>query len=290
MSEHSKKEKLPANHLKIYGYTDYRKYLKEFYENRKSSHKGYSYRAFSKAAGFSSPNFLKLVIEGKRNISSEATQKFIKALGLKGKSAEYFDCLVQMNQAKNDQLKEDFFHELKKLTPHAHRRELDAESLQYLSHWIYPVLRDMVDVFGFRDDPYWLMRRIHGDLSHQDVSSAFQFLAKSDFIRKDDEGKWHANDKMVSSSDEVRSLAVRNYHRQMLERAKESLERLPLEEREFGALTFVIAEKRLEELKKKLKDFRSELHDWAVQTTEQDPGEVVVQVNFQMYPQTKKVQ
>jgi hypothetical protein len=48
-------------------------------------------------------------------------------------------------------------------------------------------------------------------------------------------------------------------------------------------------EHRLDELKQRLKSFRSELHEWAVQAAEQDPGELVIQVNFQMYPQTKKV-
>ena len=51
---------------------------------RKDGKRGYSYRAFSKAAGFSSPNVLKLVIEGKRNIGPEAVENFITALGLSG--------------------------------------------------------------------------------------------------------------------------------------------------------------------------------------------------------------
>jgi len=45
-----------ATTLSVYGYTDYRAYLRNFYDMRKESERGYSYRAFSKAAGFSSPN------------------------------------------------------------------------------------------------------------------------------------------------------------------------------------------------------------------------------------------
>ena len=40
----------------------------------------FSYRYFSRVAGFSSPNFLKLVAEGQRNLSPKSIAKFAKKL------------------------------------------------------------------------------------------------------------------------------------------------------------------------------------------------------------------
>jgi uncharacterized protein (TIGR02147 family) len=274
--------------LSVYGYTDYRAYLRDFYEFRKDGQHGYSFRAFSKSAGFTSPNILKLVIEGERNISPEATQKFIKALGLKGQMAEYFDALVRMNQAKADADKEHYFNLLQKLTPQGKRRDLNVEGLKYMSHWLYPVIREMVSLEDFRDDPYWIARRINGKATIPEITQALQFLLKEGFIEKVD-GRFVPKDNMVLSSDEVKSLAIRNYHRLMLDQAKDSLENLPLEEREFGALTFVLPEAALAELKYKMKLFRRELHTWAMQVAEEHSGEIVVQVNAQMYPHTRKV-
>jgi uncharacterized protein (TIGR02147 family) len=275
--------------LSVYGYTDYRAYLRDFYAFRKDSQRGYSYRTFSKAAGFTSPNILKLVIDGERNISSEATVKFIKALGLKGQMAEYFTTLVRMNQAKSDSDKEYYFAILQKLTPQAKRRQLNAESLRYVSHWLYPVLREMVALPEFQNDPYWISRRLRAKANLGEIGEALQFLFKEGFIERDAAGVPRPKDNMVFSDDEVRSLAIRSYHRQMLEQAKESLEAIPLEEREFGALTCVLPEAALTELKYKLKTFRRELHTWAMQVTEDKGGEIVVQVNTHMYPHTKKV-
>ncbi len=274
--------------LSVYGYTDFRAYLRDFYEFRKDGQHGYSFRAFSKSAGFTSPNILKLVIEGERNISPDATQKFIKALGLKGQMAEYFDALVRMNQARADADKEHYFNLLQKLTPQAKRRDLNVEGLKYMSHWLYPVIREMVALEDFRDDPYWIARRLNGKASIPEITQALQFLVKEGFIEKVD-GRFVPKDNMVLSSDEVKSLAIRNYHRLMLEQANYSLENLPLEEREFGALTFVLPEAALEELKYKMKLFRRELHTWAMQVAEEHNGEIVVQVNAQMYPHTRKV-
>ncbi len=286
---HKESQKTTGRRLNVYGYVDYRAYLKDFYGFRKGSERGYSYRTFSKAAGFTSPNILKLVVDGERNLGQEAIHKFLKALNLSGPMADYFVALVNMNQSKSDEEKEKWFQEMMRLTPYAKRRELNPEALKYLSHWIYPVLREMVTLQDFRDDPYWIARRLNGKATPGEITSALQFLLEEGFIAKKDDGKYEATDHMVISSDELKSLAIRNYHRQMLEQAKEFLEALPLEKREFGALTFLLPESALEELKFKIKTFRSDLHTWAIQVAQDSTDQVVVQTNFQMYPHTKRV-
>lgn len=283
------KQQVTSRILSIYGYTDFRNYLKDFYEFRKGSERGYSYRTFSKAAGFSSPNILKLIIDGERNLGHEAIFKFIKALNLTGPMADYFTALVNMNQSKNDEEKQKWFQELTRLIPYAKRRELNAEALKYLSHWLYPVLREMVALPDFRDDPYWISRRLNGKASPSEISSALQFLLSEQYISKKEDGTYAISDHMVISSDEIKSLAIRNYHRQMLELAKEFLEELPIEKREFGALTFLLPESAIEELKFKIKAFRRDLHTWAIQVSQNASDQVVVQTNFQMYPHTKRV-
>lgn len=278
-----------SNKISIFGYTNYRSFLADYYNHRKNSHKGYSYRSFSKKAGFSSPNFLKLVIDGKRNISQEAMTKFVYALDLNEKEVEYFFALVKMNQTKSDEEKEKYFNILKSLAPHGKHRELEADSLKYLSHWMYPVIREMVLLDGYRDDPYWIARRLNGEFSQQDVVNALKFLKDKEFISRDENGKWHAGQEMVLSSDEVRSLAIRNYHRQMLDCSKDALEKLDISSREFGALTIILPEESVEELKKKIKSFRQSLHEWAVNELGDRKGEMIVQVNFQMFPHSKKI-
>lgn len=272
--------------LSIFGYTNFRDYLRDFYELRKAGARGYSFRTFSLQAGFSSPNILKLVIDNKRNISSKAIANFNKALGLEGSAAEYFEALVEMNQSTSDERKEFYFHKLHRLMPFNKKRELGSEAVQYLSHWIYPVIREMTALDDFSDDPYWLQRRLYDDVSPKEINAALNFLFKEALIKRD-EGRFIPQDNMVISSDEVKSLAIRNYHRQMLQQAAKALESTPMEEREFGALTIILPKEHLSELKLKLKEFRKSLHQWAVEKTQEGKREAVVQVNFQMYPHSK---
>ncbi len=273
--------------LSVYGYTDYRAYLRAFYNHKKQSVRGYSYRAFSKAAGFTSPNFLKLVIEGKRNIGNDALGKFVKALHLNNQMGEYFTALVNMNQSKTDAEKEQWFLEIQKLTPHAKKRQLHVEEHQYLSHWLYPAIREMIALDDFSDDPYWIARRLNGNANVGEIAAAMKFLVEEGYIRKGVDGSYSANDNIVITSDEVKNLAIRNYHRQMMEQAKVSLESIAMSEREFAALTFTLPEKSMAELKSRLKAFRQDIHDWAMQAAAANGHDAVVQLNFQMYPHSK---
>ena len=275
--------------LSPYGFTSYRRYLREYYLFRKGSERGYSYRMFSRAGGFSSPNILKLVMEGQRNLTPESTAQFIKALGLSRKKAEYFRQMVILDQSKTDSEKQEAWKNIKRLTPYSKKKTLKNEEIQYqyLSHWLHPVLRDMVLVQGFSDDPYWIASRINGRCSIKEIRSAFLFLLENGYIVRQGD-RYETADDIVATSDEVRSLSIRQYHRCMLEQGGHILDDLEIGDREFGALTMVLPEESFEELKHKMKTFRQELHHWAVQVGEEKSGSSVVQVNMQMYPQTKR--
>lgn len=271
----------------IYGYTNYRLYLADYYQFRKDSKRGYSFRQFSQAAGFSAPNVLKLVIDGQRNISGPSLEKFVTALGLAAGPADYFRCLVAMNQADSDEERSALYEKLRKLTPSSRRYELESDAVEYLSHWIYPVLREMALLDGFRDDPYWIQRRLNGRIELKEIALALNFLKKKGFIHKREDGHFEVKDDIVITSDEVKSLAIRTFHRRVLEQAIEALEDLSLEQREYGALIFQLPEEALPELKTRLKNFRKELHQWALEQGQPEQEKAVVQLNLQMYPQTK---
>ena len=82
----------------VYEYVDYRAYLRAFYEAEKAQRAAFSYRYFARRAGLASPNFLKLVIEGKRNLGKESVLAFATALDLNAEETEFFNDLVAFAQ------------------------------------------------------------------------------------------------------------------------------------------------------------------------------------------------
>ena len=65
----------------IIEYTDYRKFIQDYYDERKRS-SAFTWRDFARDAGFSSPIYLKYVCEGKKNLSVGAAGSVASAMGL----------------------------------------------------------------------------------------------------------------------------------------------------------------------------------------------------------------
>ena len=98
--------------ISIYDYLDYRRFLRDAFEEKKNTLQGFSYRTFSRSAGIVSPSFLKLVMDGKRNLTPSSIRKFARGFRLKPDEAEYFENLVLYNQAADEEEGEHYFAKL----------------------------------------------------------------------------------------------------------------------------------------------------------------------------------
>ena len=67
----------------IFNYMNYRDYLLAFYHEKKAIDKGFSYQVMAEHAGFRSKSFIKLVIDGKKNLAPESLMKLKIALLIK---------------------------------------------------------------------------------------------------------------------------------------------------------------------------------------------------------------
>jgi uncharacterized protein (TIGR02147 family) len=119
----------------IFNYTDYRLFLQDFYKAMKASTSYFSFRYFASRAGLSSGSFLKLVMEGKRNLSEKTMQQFAHGLGMKGDEEEYFKTMVKMNQASVDSDKHHYFRELLQLRWQQTLRK-DPQLLERVARWV----------------------------------------------------------------------------------------------------------------------------------------------------------
>lgn len=82
--------------LDIYAYLDSRKLIQDYCQLCKARDSRYSLRWFARKMGFGAPNYIKLIIDGERNISEKRIQAFSDVMGLKGEEQEYFELLVRV--------------------------------------------------------------------------------------------------------------------------------------------------------------------------------------------------
>ena len=126
----------------IVEYTDYRKFIQDYYDERKRS-SAFTWRDFARDAGFSSAVYLKYVCEGKKNLSINAAGSVAAAMGLVGFEQTYFVLMVSYAHAKGDEAKRAAFEDRCALA-RAHKvRVLGNEEFDYFKSWKNPVLREL---------------------------------------------------------------------------------------------------------------------------------------------------
>ena len=267
----------------IFTYLSYREYLKDYYVAAKANTRAFSYRYFSRKAGYSSPNFLKLVIDGKRNLSSESVEKFAAALKLGRDEGRFFTNLVALEQAETDAERNEAYEKVSASRTFRGARRIDHGFFDYLSHWYNPAIREMVLRPDFQEDTEWIAAQLIPPIRPAQAQKALALLLDLGLLVRDEEGHLAHGDAAITTGHEVRSLAIGNYHRQMLDRAGESIELVQRELRDISALTVVVSDATVAELKERIHTFRERLLELSMR----DPNpENVYQLCIQLFPLT----
>ena len=279
----------------ILQYTNYRVYLKDYYEYKKKHSAAFSLRYFAEKAGLSSHAHLKLVIDGKRNITKGTVTKLVLGLGLDARRAEYFENLVFFNQAGDDKEKQLFYEKLLKVSPHSRLRKLEDAQFRIFREWYHSVIREMATLQGFRGAPEWIAQHLAGGISPSQAGESLKLLVELGLLTRTANGYKQQN-ALLTTDDEVQDMLVKQYHLQMLQLAGigkstlllqlagAALHDLPGNQRDISAMTFPIRKKDFPALKKHLQLMRKELLDFSVDAGE---AEEVVQVNLQLFPLTR---
>ena len=268
----------------IIEYTDYRKYIQDYYDERKRC-SAFTWRDFARAAGFSSAVYLKYVCEGKKNLGLGAAGSVANAMGLAGFENTYFVLMVSYAHAKGDAAKRAAFEERCALA-HAHRvRVLGNEEFDYFKSWKNPVLREMAPHMPGAK-PLEMAHACKQKISATEVSETLDFLVKANLLRKDKNGNYHQTEKSVSMGPvDAVPVAARDMQRQMGEFAIKSLN-LPLSERDMSGLTLGLTRHAYEKIRKEIAEFRRRVVSIA---TEEDKTEQVYRLNLQLFPMSERL-
>ena len=245
-------------------YTGYRQYIADYYADKKAK-SAFTWQEFARAAGFSSPVYLKYVSEGRFNLSDEAAFRVAVAMHLVDYEQEYFCEMVKFDHAKKDSDKKAAFNKM-----------LD---------WKNPVLRELAPAMPGAK-PLALAHACRAKVSAAEVTETLNFLVKAGLLQKDEDGNYKQTEKSVTTGPmEVTPLAVRNLHRQMGEFALDTIEGVPQDKRQFSGVTVGVTREAYEEIVQEIAEFRKRVIAIATRDSATDE---VYRLNMQFFPMTNK--
>ena len=212
----------------------------------------------------------------------------IRGCGLSEPEGRYFDALVRFNQAATHDAKGRHLQELLHLRQMRHAKPLAAAQYHLFSRWYYVVILELfrLDAAGTRDVE-WLHRRVHPPIGLCELQAAVKDLVQLGLLRYDDDKQLVRTEAMITTPDEVQSVAITNFHIQMADLAARAVRQAPRMEREFSSLTIAISAKRYQMAKREIQAFRKRLHS-ILEQVDGEPKEIVGQVNLQLFTLNRK--
>lgn len=269
--------------VSVFDYTEYRCFLKDRFSELKKKNPLFSFRSFNRLAGLKSSGFLKLVIDGKRNLADEGIHKIAKGFKLNELESKYFENLVKFNQARSHEVKDLYFRELSQNKKFLGAKPLTAAQYNLFSHWYYVAILEMIRIeTKEKKNLHWLRKHLNPSVGLRQLKKAVEELKQLHLVREDKKGTLKRQETMLTTEDEVRSLSVTNFHVQMCKMATRAVLKEKGQDREFSALTIVTSEPSFQRAKTEIQKFRKRLHSILEQENDR-PKTFVAHLNFHLF-------
>lgn len=263
-------------------YLEYRDFLKDFYEENKNINPYFSFRYIGNKVSINASHLVK-IFQKQRHIGNKSIEVFIKFCKLSGTDAEYFATLVQFNKSKSDRDSRLCYEKLLTLKG-VKAYSLEKSQYEYYSKWYYSAILTLLDFFPFKDDYKALAAKLSPPITEAEAKKAVALLKNLGLIKRKPGGIFCLTNKIVTTGDECRSIAVKAFQEETLRLAGESLYRHPREKRNISTVTITIADGDLDQINDIIKGFRETLLKFAHDQTNPDK---VYQLNIQLFPLTE---
>ncbi len=276
----------------LYDYNNYRAFLRDYYEVQKQKKTGFTYSKFAKSSGLGSPNYYKLVMEDEKNLTANNIIRFSKGLNFSEDESEFFEALVNFNQAK-DNLEREYYYERvirirkRKNSAGVTRRTLEEYEFECISNWLHHTIMVLTNIKGFKESPHWIKSQLYNLTSEQEIIEILEVLKTLKLLNRDSEGQLKQTHKRVKTKPDLKRASIKIFYNSLLQRAQQSLETQKPDHREMNTYLVGLSKEQLPELKNKVRKFMSSLNEWAMEN--QEPEQVYALL-FAGFPLTQGVE
>ena len=253
------------------------KLLNGKYEDLRSKNAAFSLRAFARRLDVS-PSTLTRVLNGERRVSRPLAEQICDKLVLDPQErADVLDVFPSNKHYRKEGQKQ-----IEAENDPAYL-QLTADQFRIIGEWYHFGILSLIKTKGFKNEPEWIAERL--GISVRDASAAVERLERLGMIRLDQHGKWTRTRPRVRTSDDVLNLSLQKAHRQNLELAQEALTSIPVELRDFSAITMPTTPELLPKAKELIRKFQDDLSE----LLESKPGTEVYKFCTQLFPLTKNL-
>ncbi|MCX7726029.1 MAG: TIGR02147 family protein [Chitinispirillaceae bacterium] len=266
----------------ILTYSNYKKYILDFIEEKRSKNKSYSYRSAARQIGIPSGT-LSRILNGTRRIGIELLPKFTKYLGLKRREEEYFKLLIAFDSIKNAKEKLECYKKILKIRAENYV-VVPPEKHRLFEQWYNVALLELLRIVK-EGEPDFLSSLFIPKVSATKIRKALKLLEELGYVKHELQKGTYPTEPFLTSGDKWESVAIQAFQMAVSELAVKVLDTIPREERDFSTLTMALSPEAFEKVREVLKKVRTEIAE--IERNCLNPDRVY-QINFQFFPLTLK--
>jgi uncharacterized protein (TIGR02147 family) len=271
----------------IFYFEDPIAFLNSQLRERQKRNPKFSLRAWARQLGYENPSLLFQVLKGERRLKMDLAIKIAANLKLKGKALRYFELIVLNSTCTTENERRVFEQMMAKIRPKSVQTldDLSVEIFSAISDWYHsaiPVLTTLVD---FEPNINWIQERLGGEIDKKTVKAAIDRLVKLGLlVQHEDGGLARAGDNPRFVHTDVPSEAIRQHHKQMIEKAFTAVDRQTRDERHNMGATLSL---KIADLPQAI-EIISDAHRQIMALAAVNDGEEVYQFNTQLFRLSKK--
>jgi uncharacterized protein (TIGR02147 family) len=269
----------------IFQYSDYRKFLHDWLEEKKEGNRSISFRMIARQVGYKSPSYLSMVISGKIAMSLDMCLKFCTYMKLSKKRCDYFQNMVLFGNASSNEEQQLYFDKMRSFKESV-IYIVDATQYRYYEKWYNSAIRALLEFFPLRDEYTMIGKMLIPQISSQDVEVAFKLLKELKMIELDSEGYYRPADLVISTGYRASGLAIKTFLFNSLRLSEDALSRFKRDERDFSCLTLGISDKGFTTIRQELREFSRKV----LKVAEDDTADRIYQLSVQLFPLSQRYQ
>ena len=212
--------------------------------------------------------------------------RFAHALHLDRNSGRFFCTLVALNQARRTEDRAKHYEALASIQQYREIKQLEPHQFNYYALWYCIPIRELAARHDFREDPDWIAGQLRPAITPKQAVDALDTLQALGLLRRDADGRLVQAEALISTGPELRTIALRRFHQQMLAQAARALDEVCLDEREVGGVTVRLTARQVHRLKQRLFEIRKEILQIEDEELSDGP-QAVYHFAVQLFPVTK---
>jgi uncharacterized protein (TIGR02147 family) len=266
--------------ISVYGYLDYRAYLRDLFDDLKKNKPFFSFRYAAAKTGLDASNLAK-ILAGRRHLSVRAVPAIRKLAEFGDKEARYFGLLIRFNRARNDKVAREIFAQVMALQEPGSQR-LAGDQLEFYAHWHHTALFALLDCMRYDgSNAQALAQALNPPLPVREARESLQLLQRLGLIERRSDGRFAPVPRVLTTGDTWKAVAIQQFQHETLKLAENALLNAPRETRDISTLTFSISRKDLAAAREITREYRKAMIKLAEASA---PAEQVFQLNLQFFP------